>query len=206
MKRTRLWAGLAGAAAIATGVTFWAIQSESAEPPDSKAMSATQKAQETSRLLQTALKQQQQRDSQGATLTYRRVLDLDPDNKFAWYGLGVVAQTSGNTFGARAAYDKALKIDPSFMSALYSEAMMLKSSDPDRAEGLLKRAVAAEPKAAMLQMQLGQMLAAKGRDKEAKEAYRRAAAADPSLRPQIPEPYRDSVGHSSTPSPAESIG
>lgn len=206
MKRTRLWAGLAGATAIATGVTFWTIQSGSSDLPDSKAMSATQKTQETGRLLQTALKQQQRQDSQGATRTYKRVLDLDPDNKFAWYGLGVIAQTSGNTFEARASYDKALKIDPSFMSALYSEAMMLKTSDPDRAVGLLKRAVVAEPKAAMLHMQLGQILAAKGRDKEAKDAYRLAVAADPSLRPQVPEPYRDSVGHSSAPSPAESIG
>ncbi|MFJ8358999.1 tetratricopeptide repeat protein [Streptomyces sp. NPDC093984] len=206
MKRTRLWAGLAGAAAIATGVTFWAIQSGSPELPDSKAMSATQKTQETGRLLQTALEQQQRHDSQGAARAYRRVLDLDPDNKFAWYGLGVIAQTSGNTFEARASYDKALKIDPSFMSALYSEAMMLKTSDPDRAVGLLKRAAAAQPKAATLNMQLGKILAAKGRDDEAKDAFRRAVAADPSLRPQVPEPYRDSVNHSPTPIPKESIG
>ncbi|MFF4210022.1 tetratricopeptide repeat protein [Streptomyces sp. NPDC001796] len=203
MKRTRLWAGLAGAAAVATGVTFWAIQSDSAELPDSKSMSATQKARETGRLLQTALKQQQQHDSEAATRSYKRVLDLDPDNKFAWYGLGVVAQTSGNTFGARTAYDKALKIDPSFMSALYTEAMMLKSSDPDRAVELLKRAVAAEPKAAMLNMQIGQILAAKGRDKEAKDAFRRAVAADPSFRPQVPKAYRDSASHSPTSSPTE---
>ncbi|MFD0504724.1 tetratricopeptide repeat protein [Streptomyces chiangmaiensis] len=166
----------------------------------------TQKTRETGVLLQTALKQQQGRDSQGAARTYRRVLDLDPDNKFAWYGLGIIAQTSGNTFEARAAYDKALKIDPSFMSALFSEAMMLKSSDPDRAVGLLKRAVAAQPKAATIHMQIGQILAAKGRDSEAKDAFRSAVAADPSLRPQVPEPYRDSVSHSPTSSPPGSIG
>ena len=84
----KLWAGLAGAAAVATGVTFWAIQSQPAELPDSKAMSVAQKKEETGRLLQTALKQQQQQNPQGAAGTYRRLLDLDPDNKFAWYGLG----------------------------------------------------------------------------------------------------------------------
>ncbi|MED7821156.1 tetratricopeptide repeat protein [Streptomyces chiangmaiensis] len=187
-------------------MTIWTIQSDSAAPPESKAMSVTQKTRETGVLLQTALKQQQGRDSQGAARTYRRVLDLDPDNKFAWYGLGIIAQTSGNTFEARAAYDKALKIDPSFMSALFSEAMMLKSSDPDRAVGLLKRAVAAQPKAATIHMQIGQILAAKGRDSEAKDAFRSAVAADPSLRPQVPEPYRDSVSHSPTSSPPGSIG
>ncbi|MGW2703696.1 tetratricopeptide repeat protein [Streptomyces sp. NPDC001340] len=153
-------------------------------------MSVTERVQKTGALLQTALKQQQRQDPQGAARTYRHVLDLDPGNKFAWYGLGVIAQMGGNAFDARANYDKALKTDPSFISALYSEAMMLKSSDPDRAAGLLKRAVAAQPKAATLHLQLGQILAAKGHANEAKNAFRHAVAADPSLRSQVPEPYR----------------
>ncbi|WP_371645316.1 tetratricopeptide repeat protein [Streptomyces mirabilis] len=206
MKRRRLWTGLAATtAAVATGLTIWAFQSPSAAPPESKAASATGKTADTSKLLQTALQQQQQQDSGGAALTYKRVLEMDPHNKLAWYGLGLIAQQNGKTLDARAAYDKALKIDPSFMSALFSEAMMLKSSDPDRTMELLKRAVVAEPEAATIRMQLGLLLAEKGRTDEAGDEFRRAVAANPSLRSQVPEDFRDSVSPSPTSSQAGSI-
>jgi Flp pilus assembly protein TadD len=164
----------------------------------------TRKTPDTSKLLQTALQQQRNQDSGGAALTYRRVLEMDPHNKLAWYGLGLIAQQNGRTLDARAAYDKALKIDPSYMSALFSEAMMLKSSDPDRTVELLKRAVAAEPQAATIRMQLGLLLAEKGRADEAEDEFRRAVATDPKLRSQVPEGFRDSVSPSPTSSQAGS--
>lgn len=206
MKRRTLWTGLAGfaaAAVVATGATLWVIRPESATPTESKAASAS-RVQEANRLLQDALVQQQHRDFQGATRTYRHVLELDPANKFAWYQLGIIAQANGNTSYARAAYDKALKIDPSFMSALFSEAMMLKSSDPDRSMRLLQRAAATAPKAASLHMQLGLLLAEKNRNDEAKDAFRRAVAADPALLSQVPERFRNAVSPSPTSSHAGS--
>jgi Flp pilus assembly protein TadD len=200
-----LWTGLAATtAAVATGVAIWAFQSPSAAPPESKAASVNRKTPDTSKLLQTALQQQRNQDSGGAALTYRRVLEMDPHNKLAWYGLGLIAQQNGRTLDARAAYDKALKIDPSYMSALFSEAMMLKSSDPDRTVELLKRAVAAEPQAATIRMQLGLLLAEKGRADEAEDEFRRAVATDPKLRSQVPEDFRDSVSPSPTSSQAGS--
>jgi Flp pilus assembly protein TadD len=200
-----LWTGLAATtAAVATGVAIWAFQSPSAAPPESKAASVNRKTPDTSKLLQTALQQQRNQDSGGAALTYRRVLEMDPHNKLAWYGLGLIAQQNGRTLDARAAYDKALKIDPSYMSALFSEAMMLKSSDPDRTVELLKRAVAAEPQAATIRMQLGLLLAEKGRADEAEDEFRRAVATDPKLRSQVPEYFRDSVSPSPTSSQAGS--
>jgi Tfp pilus assembly protein PilF len=202
VKHTSLWAKFAGTAVIitgvATGVTLWAMQPQSDAPSESKGAAVTEEAQGANALLQTALKQQEERNLRAATRTYRRVLELEPRNKFAWYGLGIVAQQNGMTADAVAAYDKALKIDPSFMSALFSEALMLKSSDPDRAVGLLKRAAAADPKATTVQMQLGLLLAGSGRNDEAEDVFRRAVAANPSLLSQVPEQFRDSVSSSST--------
>lgn len=207
MKRRRLWAGLAGTLAVATGVTVWAIQPHPTLAPDSKTTPAIwTKNQQVDALMQTALLQQRQlNDSEGAVNTYGRLLKLDPHNKLAWYNLGFIAQQNGKTLDARAAYDKALKIDPSYTSALFSEAMMLKSSDPDRTMELLKRAVAAEPEAAVIHMQLGLLLAEKGRADEAGDEFRRAVAANPSLRSQVPEDFRDSVSPSPTSSQAGSI-
>ncbi|MFF4685978.1 tetratricopeptide repeat protein [Streptomyces sp. NPDC001307] len=193
MKRTRLWAGLATTAMVATGVTVWAIHSPSAETSESKAASLTRNAKSVEALLKSGLRRQIQQDSSGAAQDFRHALELDPKNKRAWYGLGLVDQQSGRTEDARADFDKALDIDPHFMSALYSEAYMLKTRDPDRAIELLKRAAAIDPKAAMTQLQLGQLLAENKRKGEAEAAFRRAVAADPKSLSQVPEELRGAV-------------
>ncbi|MGW0881626.1 tetratricopeptide repeat protein [Streptomyces sp. NPDC002671] len=144
-------------------------------------------------LLKSGLQHQIQQDSRGAGQDYRHALELDPKNKRAWYGLGLVDQQSGRTADARADFDKALEIDPDFMSALCTEAYMLRTSDPDRAMELLKRAAAIDPKAGMTQLQLGQLLAENNRKGEAEAAFRRAVAADPKSLSQVPEEFRDAV-------------
>lgn len=196
VKRRTLWAGLAGTAAVATGVAIWAIQPHDTAAPESKAVSEASRTVEANALLQAARLQSQYQDPKGATRTYRRVLELDPDNKIAWYNLGVIAQQAGRTTDARSAYDEALKIDPKYPSALFNKAVLLKSSEPDRAMGLLNRAIEADPKAATAHLQLGQLLVKKGRDEEAKEAFHRAVAADPSLYTHVPEPFRNEVNPS----------
>ncbi|MCH5676000.1 tetratricopeptide repeat protein [Streptomyces gilvus] len=150
-------------------------------------------------LLETALLQMQKfHDAEGATRTYRRILKLDPHNKIAWYNLGVLAQQNDNTADAREAYENALKVDPHYASALLNEAILLRPSEPDRAIGLLERAIAAEPGAATAHLQLAQILAERNRDAEAAAEFRRAVEADPSLRSQVPEDFQDSVGSSPT--------
>ncbi|MET9960973.1 tetratricopeptide repeat protein [Streptomyces sp. NPDC006326] len=206
MKRKHMWAGIAGLAAASAGVALWAIQSPSGAGPESKTPSVNVKVQEANALLQGALLQESRHDFAGAARTYRRVLELDPRNKFAWYDLGVIAQQDGKTADALASYDKALKIDPSFTSALFNEAILLKSSEPDRAAGLLRRAIAADPKAATAHLHLGHILAAQGpgRAGEAGEEFRRAVATDPSLQSQVPEEFRESASPSPTSTPAGS--
>ncbi|MET7381012.1 tetratricopeptide repeat protein [Streptomyces sp. NPDC005526] len=189
----RLWAGLAAAATVATGVTVWAVHSPSGEPSESKDASVTRSSRDTEAILRSALQHQMRRDSVGAARDYRHALELDPENVRAWYGLGLVDQQRGRTADARADFERALKIDPHFVSALYSEANLLRSSDPERAIALLKRAVADEPKAAAIQLQLGFLLAKKDRRNEAGDAFRHAVAADPKLLSQVPEEFRDAA-------------
>ncbi|WP_405700787.1 tetratricopeptide repeat protein [Streptomyces sp. NBC_00069] len=191
-------------AAVGAGVAVWAVQSHSAAAPESKSPSVNLKAQEANALLQGALVQVDRHDSEGAARTFRRVVELDPRNKLAWYNLGVIAQQDGKAADALVSYDKALKIDPSFTSALFNEAILLKPAEPDRAAGLLKRAVAADPKAATAHLHLGYILADQGRSDEAGGAFRRAALADPSLRSQVPERFREFASPSPTSTPAGS--
>ncbi|MGW4048279.1 tetratricopeptide repeat protein [Streptomyces sp. NPDC004721] len=144
-------------------------------------------------LLRSALQRQVSRDPLGAVQDYRRVLEMDSRNKNAWYGLGLIDQQNGRMADARANFEKALEIDPHFMSALYSEAHMLRASDPDRAIELFRRAAATNPKAAAIHLQLGQLLAASSRKSEAGDAFRRAVAVDHKLLSQVPEEFRDAV-------------
>ncbi|PBC61542.1 hypothetical protein BKI49_23410 [Streptomyces sp. Tue6028] len=155
-------------------------------------------------LLQTGIMQQQIPDPKGATVTYRRVLELDPGNKYAWYNLGVMAQQDGRTADARADYDKALKSDASFKSALFNEAILLKTSDPDTSIRLMSRVLAIDPKAGTAHLHLGQVLAQQHRDREAADEFRRAVATDATLRSQVPEKFRDSMSSSETSSQAGS--
>lgn len=173
--------------------------------PDAKAVPAIRAEENPDVLLQVAMAQlQRARDSDGAALTYRRVVQLDPRNEIAWYNLGVIAQQKGDTAGALKAYDKALKIAPEHPWALYNKALLLKSHEPERAVGLLRRAIAADPNAASPHLHLGHILAQKDRDHEAEEEFRRAVTADASLLDQVPERYQDLVSPSSTSSRAGS--
>ncbi|MER5429795.1 tetratricopeptide repeat protein [Streptomyces sp. NPDC002588] len=205
MKRRRLLVVLSGAAAVATGMMSWAVVSSSAAISKSQAESTAKRAApDTESLLRAGIARQQDHDPAGAAQLYRVVLGLDPRNEVAWYNLGVIAHEAGRTADARAAYEKSLKIDPTFQSALYNEAILLESSDPDRAMGLLERAIGVDPNAATAHLHLGDIWARKKRDREAADEFRTAVAADPSLRSQVPESFRDSLRPVSEPTPAGS--
>ncbi|MET9584632.1 tetratricopeptide repeat protein [Streptomyces sp. NPDC006539] len=195
-----MWTGLAAATVVAAGAAVWAVLSQPATTSDSEAKSAARAASEAQTLLSAGLMQSQYQDFSGAATTFKRVVALDPRNKIAWYNLGVIAQRRGKKADARAAYDKALKIDPLFDSALFNEALLLKSSEPDRSIKLLKRVVAHNSKASTAYLHLGEALAKKGRDDEAQDAFGRAVAVDPKLLSLVPEPFQDSA----SPSPSTS--
>jgi Flp pilus assembly protein TadD len=200
-----LWTGLAAAVVITTLVTGWVQLSEGESTRSTRsAGTAASTGQATSvadALLQAGLKQGEIRDFAGAEATFKRVLDLEPKNKLAWYNLGVVAQHNNRTADARKAYDHALGVDPHFKSALYNKALLVEQEDPDQAVELLQRVVATDSKAATAYLHLGQALAKKGRDEAARDAFVKAAQADPSLEQLVPDQFRDSA--SAAPSPSQ---
>lgn len=205
VKRRRLWTGVGAAAVAAAGTATWAVMTPSeTTAADGTSETAARTALTAEALLQAGLLQARHQDLGGAEATFRRVLEMDPDNKLAWYNVGVVAHQSGRPAEALRAYDAALKADPSFTSALFNQAVLVKASDPDRAITLLERTVSVDPQASTAHFQLGEALAGKGRDGEAQEAYRRAVAADASLHAKVPAKFRDAARPS--PSPTTSPG
>ncbi|WP_173264280.1 tetratricopeptide repeat protein [Streptomyces pacificus] len=205
MKRRRLWAGAGAAAVAAAGTATWAVMTPS-ETTAAGGTSDTAARNELTAgaLLQAGLLQARHQDLPGAEATFRRALEVDPDNKLAWFNVGAIAQQSGRPAEALRAYDAALKTDPSFTSALFNKAVLVKASDPDQAITLLERAVSVNPAASTAHFQLGETLAAKGRESEARDAYRRAVAVDASLHGDVPARFRDAARPS--PSPTTSPG
>jgi tetratricopeptide (TPR) repeat protein len=75
-----------------------------------------------------------------AVRLYLRVLVLDPENKFAYYNLGLIDQTLGRTDAAASNYTDALTIDPDFGPALFDLAIIrAEQGSTDEAIDLYRR-------------------------------------------------------------------
>ena len=92
---------------------------------------------------------------------------LDPQNKYAFYNLGYIAQTQGDKGDAEKQYKLAIAIDPKFDSALYNLAIIrVGDNDITGAIALYRQAVAANPSDANAHFNLGLLLRQTGNTAE----------------------------------------
>lgn len=132
-------------------------------------------------LVQKGLQQLRDGDTAGAQATFEKVLTVNPDNKYAHFNLGVIAQQAGDDETAMAAYDAALDADEAFAPALYNKAILTEPSDLEAAVALYKRTVAADPKLAAAYMRLGFALVHLGRKDEGAKYLGKGVSLDPSM-------------------------
>jgi Tfp pilus assembly protein PilF len=116
-----------------------------------------------------------------AETTFRDVLLLSPKNVYALFDLGVIDQTQGNTAGALSYYSQALSADGSYVPALYNEAIILQTTNPNAALVLYQQIVSLEPKAATAYLQMAFLYAKKGQHLKADEARIKAISLDAGL-------------------------
>lgn len=148
-------------------------------PSSARGSSASPSAADT--LVRTGLKQLDQGDDVTAKATFENVLALDPDNVYAHYNLGLLAQRAGDDARAIQSYDAALEADPSFSSALYNKGILLEGDDLKASVELYRRTVAAEPDLAAAHMRLGFALLQLGETAEAEEHLAEGVKLDPSM-------------------------
>ncbi|AZK96992.1 MULTISPECIES: tetratricopeptide repeat protein [Streptomyces] len=191
-----IWMAVGAALTLVVGGLVWAVMTHAGPAAEGAAADGVNSEIRTDALLESGLLHFRHRDLPQAKAAFEHVLALDPENKLAWYNLGVLAQDQGRRSDAHRAYDAALKADSAYPSALFNKALLLKASDPDKALGLLRRAVAADPKASTAHFHIGEILARKGREDEARNAYHRAVGLDPALRSQVPAAFRPASGES----------
>ncbi|MGL5819152.1 MAG: tetratricopeptide repeat protein [Phycicoccus sp.] len=175
------------AATLAVGLVIAALSACTSddEPSGSTSASASRSADpagtQVATLLQDGIEFAQNNQLDQASTTFTNVLTLDPDNKFALYNLGLLAQTRKDTRGALTFYDRALAADPGYQPALYNKAIVLEATDIDQSIALYERITAADAKASTAWFRLSVSYAAQGDEAKAKEARDKALALDPGL-------------------------
>ncbi len=125
-----------------------------------------------------------------AATTFNNVLAIDPNNKFALYNLGVLAQRRNDTAAALGYYDKALASDAAYTPALFNKAILLEPTSRDQAIALYEKIVGINPKASTAYLRLAALYAAAGQADKAAAARAKATEIDPSLATSPPTTKR----------------
>jgi tetratricopeptide (TPR) repeat protein len=146
----------------------------------------TTPAQQASTLLSSGLAAQIGGRTSEAADDYRKVLQLDPNNFWADYNLGVLDQTGGRPATAEREYRSALAINPDFVPALYNLAIIRSGSSPREAEDLYRHALALQPTNSSVHLNLGFLLIQEGLKSEGQAELTKAVQLDPSLISRLP--------------------
>jgi len=144
--------------------------------------------------LEAALQAHGEGDLESATKLYEEVITEDPENKFAWYNLGLIRHTQDQVDLAEDGYRKALAIDPDFVPALFNLAILQAASGRvDDAVASYRRVISLQPEYAGAHLNLGFLLIDSGDVAQGKAELRRAVALDPSLESRIPTELAEEV-------------
>jgi tetratricopeptide (TPR) repeat protein len=110
------------------------------------------------------------------------VVELDPDNEYGYYNLGLIEQTTGREVDAEKNYREALRIEPNFTEALFNLAILrTRARALDEAATLYARVTTLDEDNAGAHLNLGIVLYSLGRNDQATAELSRAVALDPSL-------------------------
>jgi tetratricopeptide (TPR) repeat protein len=117
-----------------------------------------------------------------ATVAYFETLAKDPKNKFAFYNLGVIAQTQNRPVAAESYYRLAIDQDPQMGSAIFNLAIIRAQAGANQeAADLYRRVIAIDPNYAAAHFNLGLILRLLGQNAEAQTELATAQRLDPKL-------------------------
>ena len=132
-------------------------------------------------LLNTGIAQANAKQYEQAETTFRDVLVVSPNNKFAWYNLGLIAQVQNQSSPALTDYSKAISIDSKYTPAMYNKAILLERTNLHSALALYQQITSINPKAATAYLRESFVYDRLHDQSKAKQARAKALALDPSL-------------------------
>jgi tetratricopeptide (TPR) repeat protein len=173
------------AALVIAGVGFAAGRLTAPDDASAAAAPRTAPSAPVASLLHRALQLHTAGNLDGASTLYRQILVKDPENKYALFNLGQIAQTRGNFAAAIEKYRAAIAIDPKYGPALYNAGLAY-ASDGDRPHAIemLRTALEVSPDSAPTMFNLGTVLVADGKKAEGTALIDRAIELDPTLKPK----------------------
>jgi tetratricopeptide (TPR) repeat protein len=128
-----------------------------------------------------ALFQKQTGDNAGRVASFRRVVELLPQNRDAWRSLGVAWYDLGRFDEALTAFQQAFRLDPQDAAALDGQAeAVLSQGKTAEAAQLFRRVLEIQPNFGLAHLGLAKILDANGQHEQAQEEYRQSmrSAAD----------------------------
>jgi tetratricopeptide (TPR) repeat protein len=138
--------------------------------------------------LEAALQAHQEGRLDEAVDLYKAVIVEEPDNKFAWYNLGLIHQTRGQKNLAETEYRRALETDAEFVPALFNLAIIrVDRDDLTEAIELYQSVIELQPEFAAAHLNLGFALIEAGDAEAGQEELDRAVELDPTLAARLPE-------------------
>ncbi|HTW21238.1 MAG TPA: tetratricopeptide repeat protein [Mycobacteriales bacterium] len=147
----------------------------------------------TAATLAAALQLQQQGNLDQARQLYLQVIKAQPNNVYAHYDLGVMAQSAGDDTGALADYRAALTANPAYVPALYNEATIYAKSDSRLAMRTYQRVIALQPVAPTAELNLGLLEIRQGAPHAGIQHLAVAVNEEPALLTRVPGHLRSLV-------------
>jgi tetratricopeptide (TPR) repeat protein len=121
-----------------------------------------------------------ERDWKAAAASFRKGIELAPDEPSLHHKLGTALFMSGDARGASEQFETALRLSPTFAKAHYSLGVMMGASGrPRQAIEHLSAAVRNDPTYVEARLRLGDVLRRSGRAAESLSLYEQAARLDP---------------------------
>jgi tetratricopeptide (TPR) repeat protein len=158
------------------------ICSSSAQP-GSPGTTTAKYAKDTAKILNQGLAKQRAGNIADAEKDFKEVIKRDPNNKYAYYDLGLICQNQKKSAEAETAYRRAIAIDPKFEVALYNLAILrANANDVNGAIDLYRSAIAANAKDPNAHYNLGLLLRGQKKIQEGNAEVQTAVNLDASLR------------------------
>jgi len=121
-----------------------------------------------------------------ALADYNSAINLDPNNKYAYYNRGLIYQGQAKNVEAEKDYRKALSIDPNFENALYNLAVIRTPISSTEGEALYRKVIALDSHNAEAHLNLGFILLGRGDKAGATAEFNVAVVLKPALASRIP--------------------
>lgn len=137
--------------------------------------------------LDMAVAEQNKSENAAAVADFLAVVKLDPENKIAWYDLGLIAQQENQENQAISDYLHSLGGDPDYVPSLYNLAILETATSPSYAVGLYTRLLRLQPDDAAAHLNLGFVYMNENRAAQAKTQFSAAIRLDRALASRIPK-------------------